>query len=166
MSAPHLNPELFAPQSFKGRLTVDALALSLKKRLARKALWGSSVALIPLPWIDVLVDVALLSKMLNEVHESFGLSPQQLEALDPAKRQKTFAAIQWVGNQAIGRLVTKAVVKQLFVRLGIQLTAGQLTKLAPVVGQIASAALNYATLRHILNRHIDDCVKVVKQAHR
>ena len=143
---------------------VDALAADLKRRLSRKALWGSSAALIPLPLIDLAVDVALLSNMLNDIHTRFGLSPDQLAALDTGKRHKTFAAIQWVGNRAIGQLVTGAVIKRLISGLGIKLTAGQLSKAIPIAGQIASAALNYGTLRYIINKHIDDCVKVVKQS--
>jgi hypothetical protein len=45
--------------------------------------------------------------------------------------------------------------------MGLKLTAGQLSKAVPIAGQIASAALNYATLRYIIHRHIDDCVKVL-----
>ncbi len=143
---------------------VDQLAAVLKKRLSRKALWGSSASLIPLPFIDLAVDVALLSTMLTDIHQTFGLTPAQLEALDPGKRHRTFAAIQWVGNRAIGKLVTGAVVKRLLTGVGMKLTAGQLSKAVPIAGQVASAALNYATLRHIINVHIDDCVKVLKQA--
>jgi uncharacterized protein (DUF697 family) len=143
---------------------LDALAASLKQRMGRKALWGSAAALIPLPFIDLAVDVALLSNMLSDIHEAFGLSPAQLEALDPGKRHRTFAAIQWVGNRAIGQLVTQAVVKRIITTAGVKLTAGQMSKAVPIAGQIASAALNYGTLRHIVYVHIDDCVKVLKQA--
>jgi hypothetical protein len=143
---------------------VDQMAAQLKKRLSRKAFWGSSAALIPLPLVDLAVDVALLSNMLNDIHQTFGLSPAQLQALDPGKRHRTFAAIQWVGNRAIGQLVTGAVIKRLITGMGLKLTAGQMSKAVPIAGQIASAALNYGTLRHIINVHIDDCVKVVKQA--
>lgn len=138
------------------------LARSLKKKLSRKALIGSSVSLIPVPLLDLAVDVVLLTRMLDEVHQAFGLSPAQLEHMDTGKRHKTFAAIQWVGNRAIGQFVTAAVVKRLITGLGIKLTAGQLSKAVPIAGQLASAALNYATLRYIINRHIDDCVKVVQ----
>lgn len=143
---------------------VDQMADELKKRMFRKALWGSTASLIPLPLVDLAVDVALLSNMLTDIHQTFGLTPAQLEALDPGKRHRTFAAIQWVGNRAIGQLVTGAVVKRVITGMGLKLTAGQMTKAIPIAGQIASAALNYGTLRHIINVHIDDCVKVVKQA--
>jgi uncharacterized protein (DUF697 family) len=142
----------------------DQLAVQLKKRLVRKALWGSGAALIPIPLLDLAVDAALLSSMLNEIHQTFGLTPEHLKALDPAKRHKTFTAIQWVGNHAIGKLVTQALVKTLLTRLGVKLTAGQLVKVVPVAGQIASAALTYAALRHLVTRHIDDCVSVLKRA--
>jgi hypothetical protein len=168
--APHAAPQLgynndqsAYKHSAKPLDAIDALAADLKKRLSRKALWGSASSLIPLPLIDLAVDVALLSNMLTDIHQAFGLTPAQLEALDTGKRHKTFAAIQWVGNRAIGQFVTAAVVKRIISSAGIKLTAGQLTKVIPIAGQIASAALNYGTLRHIANTHIDDCVKVVKQ---
>jgi hypothetical protein len=142
----------------------DALltqAALLKRRLSRKALLGAASSLIPLPLIDLAVDVALLSSMLNEVHTAFGLSPAQQAALDAGQKHKLFAAIQWVGNRAIGQLVTAALVKRMVAGMGLKLTAGQLSKAVPVAGQLASAAINYATLRHIVNQHIDDCVKVL-----
>jgi hypothetical protein len=143
---------------------VDQMAAQLKTRLFRKILWGSAASLIPLPLVDLAVDVALLSNILTDIHQTFGLTPKQLEALDPGKRHRTFAAIQWVGNRAIGQVITGTIVKRLISGMGLKLTAGQITKIVPVAGQIASAALNYGTLRHIINVHIDDCVAVVKQS--
>ncbi len=142
---------------------IDATALRLKQRLLRKALWGSASSLIPLPLIDLAVDIALLSSMLDEVHQTLGLSAAQLAELNPNQRHKTFAAIQWVGNRAIGQWVTATVVKRLVAGMGLKLTTAQLSKAVPVAGQIASAALNYSMLRYLVTRHIDDCVKVLKR---
>jgi hypothetical protein len=113
---------------------VDHIAAQLKKRLSRKALWGSSASLIPLPLIDLAVDVALLSNMLTDIHQAFGLTPVQIDALDSGKRHRTIAAIQWVGNSAIGQLVTDAVIKRLITGLGLKLTAGQMSKAVPIAG--------------------------------
>ena len=152
------------PSEAAQSLPIDILAAQLKKSLARKALLGASSSLIPLPLIDLAVDAILLANMLNEVHEKMGLTPAQINGLDANKRQRTYAAIQFVGNRAIGTLVTRAVVTGLVKGIGLKLTAQQLTKAVPIAGQVASAALNFATLRHLVNTHIDDCVRVVKQA--
>lgn len=140
------------------------LATELKRRCARKALLGAGSSLIPLPLIDLAVDAVLLTKMLNEVHDAFGLSAAQISALDASKRQRTYAAIQFVGNRMIGQLVTRAVVMSLVKGIGLKLTAQQLSKAVPIAGQIASAALNYGTLRMVVNQHIDDCVRVLERS--
>jgi hypothetical protein len=98
------------------------------------------------------------------VNQAFGLSPEQINALDAGKRQRTYAAIQFVGNRIIGQIVTRAVVTTLVKGIGLKLTAGQLAKAVPIAGQIASAALNYGTLRVVVNKHIDDCVRVVQRS--
>lgn len=144
---------------------VVLLANELKRRTARQALWGAGASLIPLPLIDWAVDAALLSKILNEIHHAFGLSPQQINALDASKRQRTYAAIQYVGNRVMGRVVTRAVVTTCVKGLGLKLTAQQLSKAVPIAGQVASAVLNYTMLRMVVNRHIDDCVRVLELNH-
>lgn len=145
-------------------LPVDVLAAQLKKTLARKILLSSGASLIPLPLIDLAVDAIVLVNILNEVHTALGLSPAQIAALDAGKRQRTYAAIQFVGNKAIGKMITQAVVVSLVKGVGIKLTGQQLAKAVPIAGQIASAALNYATLKHLVHAHIDDCVQVLKQS--
>lgn len=136
----------------------------LKRRCARKALLGAGSSLLPIPLIDLAVDAVLLANLFNEVQRELGLSPAQINALDASKKHRTYAAIQFVGNRLIGTLVTRAVIASLVKGIGVKLTAQQLTKAVPVAGQIASAGLNYATLRYLINRHIDDCVKVLERA--
>ena len=153
-----------ASKEIPAMLSVDVLASQLKKTLARKALLGSGASLIPLPLIDLAVDAVLLVNVFKDIHTAFGLTPAQIDALDTGKRHRVYAAIQFVGNRAIGKVVTAAVVKGLVKGIGLKLSAQQLTKAVPIAGQIASAALNYATLRHLIFSHIDDCVRVVKQA--
>lgn len=140
------------------------LATDLKRRCARKALLGAASSLIPIPLIDLAVDAVLLTQLLTQVNEAFGLAPAQIDALESGKRHRTFAAIQFVGNRVIGKIVTRAIVTTLLKGLGLKLTAQQLSKAVPIAGQIASATLNYAALRMVVNQHIDDCVRVVQRA--
>ena len=141
----------------------DQLAAQLKKSLTRKALFASATSLIPLPLIDLAIDAALLASVFNDIHQAFGLTPQQISALDTHKRQRTYTAIQLVGNRVIGTFVTHRVVMHLAKGIGLRLTVQQMSKAVPLAGQIASAAINYATMRHLIRRHIDDCATIAKQ---
>jgi len=65
----------------------------------------------------------------------------------------------------IGKLVTRELVIRASRAIGMRLTASQAAKFVPLAGQAVSAALGYATLRYLGELHLQDCVRVVKQAH-
>jgi hypothetical protein len=69
-----------------------------------------------------------------------------------------------VGSVLIGKLITRDMVVRLARAAGMRMTATQAAKYVPLAGQAAAAALGYATLRYLGERHIQDCIRVVEQA--
>ncbi|WP_310636793.1 hypothetical protein [Delftia acidovorans] len=146
------------------RHDVAQAAESARKLLHRRALVGAAASSLPIPGLDWLVDAALLERLLPRINREFGLTPEQLDKLEPGKREQVQKAVAMVGSVLIGKLITRDMVVRLARAAGMRMTATQAAKYVPLAGQAAAAALGYATLRYLGERHIQDCIRVVEHA--
>jgi len=135
-----------------------------RRMLHRRALVAAAASTVPVPGLDWAVDAALLSRLLPQISSEFGLSAQQLDQLDPEKREKVQKAVGLVGSVLIGKLITRELVIRATQTVGLRLTTKQLAKYVPLAGQAVSAAIGYATLRYLGEQHMQDCVRVAKEA--
>ncbi len=147
----------------------DAALLEAVKRsrklLNKRAMVAAAASAVPLPGLDWAVDAAMLSRLIPEINREFGLSPQQLDQLDPKKRDQVQKAVALVGSVLIGKLITRDLVIKAATKIGMRLTTKQLAKYVPFAGQIVSAAVGYAAIRYLGEEHMKDCIRVAKQAH-
>ena len=143
---------------------IDAAVARAQRLLHRRALVAAVASTVPVPGLDWAVDAALLARLLPKISAEFGLTPQQLDQLDPQKHEQVQKAITMVGSVLIGKFITKELVIKAIQTLGMRMTTRQLAKYVPLVGQAAAAALGYATLRYLGQQHIQDCVRVVQAA--
>lgn len=131
-----------------------------RRLLRRKALLAAAASAVPIPGLDWAVDAALLSRLLPQINAEFGLSAEQIDALDPKKREQVQKAVTMVGSLVIGRLVTRDLALKAARALGLRMTTRQLSKYVPFAGQAMAAALGYATLVALGEKHIQDCIEV------
>jgi uncharacterized protein (DUF697 family) len=146
--------------------TPDAIGLvaeRCRKRVRQRALLAAGVAMVPVPGVDWITDVGLLVKLLPEISESFGLSPQQVERLAPDRRVVVYKAISAGGSVLLGRLITRELVLYLLKTVGVRLSTQQAAKYLPVAGQMVSAALTYSALKYVCEQHIRQCEAVARQ---
>ncbi len=134
-----------------------------RKLVTQRAMVAAGAAMVPIPGLDVIADVALLSKLITQINGHFELSEAQIEHLSPAKRVATYKAVGFVGNALIGRVVTQAVIVHVLKTVGVRMTTKQVTKYVPIAGQAISAVLAFSAMRHVCHKHIDDCVRVRQQ---
>ncbi|MDR0216846.1 MAG: hypothetical protein LBJ15_22960 [Comamonas sp.] len=146
------------------RPDVSLAALRSRKLLRQRALVSAAASAIPVPGLDWAADAALLSKLFPRINEEFGLTPEQLDSLTPGKREQVQKAIAMVGSVLIGKFITRDLVLRMTRVMGMRLSTKQAARYVPLVGQIAAAAIGYATLRYLGERHIQDCIRVVEQA--
>jgi len=130
----------------------------------RRAATSAGASVIPLPGIDIAADVGLLMRLLPAINRKFGLTPEQIEKLDPERRLVVYALISRGGKSLVGRAVTKKVVLLALKRVGIRMTAKQAAKHLPFAGQIASAFLGFGAMMYIGASHIDECYEIAKAA--
>ena len=62
------------------------------------------------PGIDWVTDVAVLMKLIPDINQAFGLTPEQIERLAPDRQIVVYKAISAGGGLLIGRLVTRELV--------------------------------------------------------
>lgn len=143
---------------------IDAAVARAQRLIHRRAMVAAVASTVPVPGLDWAVDAALLARLLPKISAEFGLTPQQLDQLDPHKHEQVQKAVAMVGSVLIGKFITKDLVLKAVKTLGMRMTTRQLAKYVPLAGQAVAAALGYATLRYIGQQHIQDCVRVVQAA--
>jgi uncharacterized protein (DUF697 family) len=139
---------------------IDAATRRCRKIVTKRALLTATAAVVPIPGIDLAIDIGVLMKMLQEINAEFGLTPEQIEALAPKRRLSAYKAIAAVGSSVIGRKITREalalVVKSVARRVATKTTA----RYVPIAGQALAATISFGAFKYIGDRHIDDCVSV------
>ena len=137
------------------------------RALARKrALVSAGVAIVPVPFLDVVVDASILTVLIPEISQRFGLAPEQIEAFDSETKKVVWSEVAKRGSQFIGLVVTRTLVRQSVQNMATKVISKQVAKFIPFGGQMVAASLGYFVLRRIVYQHIDDCYAVAKASFR
>ncbi|MCX7892836.1 MAG: hypothetical protein N2544_10795 [Burkholderiales bacterium] len=140
---------------------LEAIRARCRRMVTKRALASAGVALVPVPGADILADVTMLVQLIERINAEFGLTPAQIERLNPQRRLAVYKAVVAFGGAMVGRVVTTDLVIAALRLVGMRLTARQAARWVPVAGQATAAAISFAAMRYVGNRHIDDCVHVV-----
>lgn len=143
---------------------LEAAVIRSRKLLNKRALVAAAASAVPVPRLDWAVDAALLSKLIPEINREFGLTPAQLDKLDPQKRDQVQKAVALVGSVLIGKFISRDLVIKAATKIGVRLTTKQVAKFVPFAGQIVSAVVGYAAIRYFGEEHMKDCIRVARQA--
>ena len=142
---------------------IEAVVRHCRRLVTKRALLAAGVAMVPIPGIDWVTDVAVLMKLIPEINRAFGLTPEQVERLAPDRRVVVYKTISAGGGMLVGRLVTRELIIKLLKLVGVRLTTQQAAKYVPIAGQAVSAALTFSSLKFVAEQHIQQCVAVSKQ---
>ncbi|MCL1623075.1 hypothetical protein M2R47_02250 [Moraxella sp. Tifton1] len=140
----------------KIRLECQALAKS-------RAKISAGVAIIPIPFLDVAIDVGMLSKLLPEITKKFGLQ----ELTDPNSDVSESLRRKSIQDRiiAIGSLVaTRGVVNKTVQGFGGRIIGKQVAKYIPLGGQMVAASIGYMIFKKIAFDHIEECYRIAKEA--
>lgn len=137
-------------------------------RLAtKKAILSALGGAIPVPGIDIFIDIALIRKVIGEINQTYGLSPQQIKKLDAETKLKVASILLKFGEKGIANLVgkraTKELVKHFLIRMGVKSASKSASKVIPVIGQICAASLSFGIMKLMCQLHIRDCQRVIKE---
>ena len=134
-----------------------------RKLVRNKALRSAGMSALPIPGVDLVSDLTMFANVVEEVNLAFGLTPAQIERLQPRLKIIAYQAIGSIGGMLVGKLVTREVVMQLLRRTGFKAVARQASKLVPLAGQLASAGIGFVAFRQIGYQHVDACAKVAQE---
>ena len=142
---------------------VEAVVRQCRRMVNKRALVAAGVAVVPIPGVDWVTDVAVLLKLIPAINRAFGLTPEQIERLAPDRRLVVYKAISAGSGMLVGRLVTRELVVKLLKLVGVRLTTQQAAKYVPLAGQAISAVLTFSSLKFVCEQHIQQCVAVSRQ---
>jgi uncharacterized protein (DUF697 family) len=134
-----------------------------RKLVRKRAAVSAGVAAVPLPGVDVLSDLATFALLIEEINKAFGLSPAQIDRLQPRMRVVVYEAAASIGGMLVGKIMTRELVLRVFKKSGIKLAAKSVAKFVPFAGQLASAAIGYALFQKMGYQHVEACVKVAEE---
>ena len=143
---------------------LNALRDECKSMVTTRASLSAGAAVIPLPGADIGADVTLLLEMIPAINRKFGLTPEQIDDLDPQFKKITLVAITSIGSELIGKMVTKQLIMQVLKRIGVRVATKSAAKFIPILGQVLAATISFGAMKMIGNSHVDDCYEVAKKA--
>ncbi|WP_311514704.1 hypothetical protein [Oligella urethralis] len=153
----------------KEKLSIEELQL-LKIRdecyemVNTSSFFSGAVAAVPIPGMDIATDVSILMNLLPKINKKFGLSAEQVEALDPQLKQMTLIAITKIGTSLIGKYITREAVVKSVTTAGAKIaatgTAKTGFKFVPFLGPVLSGGISYAAMRIVGRAHVNDCYQV------
>ncbi|MBB6364368.1 MULTISPECIES: hypothetical protein [Acinetobacter] len=150
-------PERLDPSLDLEQIRDECLELTKKR-----AYYSAGAAVIPVPFMDVVIDVGILSQLIPEINARFGLSPEQISVYDPKTRQIHWQELRKRGVEFSGLVVARTAVKKSLNNVAAKVLIKQVTKFIPLGGQLVAASLGYFVMKKIADAHVQDCYRTAK----
>lgn len=130
------------------------------KLLYKRAALSAAAAVVPLPGCDIACDIALMAEMMTTINHKFGLTPEQILALDKERRKILLVLITSAGNEFIGKVITARLIRNVLKHSSKKLTLGHASRLLPIGGLALSASISYGAMYYLGVSHIEQCYQV------
>ncbi|UUZ51429.1 hypothetical protein LP420_19560 [Massilia sp. B-10] len=98
----------------------------------RRAVISAGVSAVPIPGVDVVSDLSLFKKLVDDVNEAFGLTEAQIDQMQPNHKLIAYKVAVGVGGVMVGKLVTRELLTQLFKRVGLKMMAKSASRFVPI----------------------------------
>lgn len=149
------------PKSIDPNLNLEKIKVECEELVNKQAKLSAGAAIVPVPMLDVAVDAGLLTKLLPEISERFGL-------VDSSKtvnlnNQTNFEQYKDRAVEFAGLVVSRSIAKKTFQGFGSRIIAKQVTKFIPFGGQIVAGTIGYLMFKKIANAHIEECYQIAKR---
>ena len=131
-----------------------------RRLVRRRAAISAGVSAVPIPGVDVVSDLTLFKKLVDDVNAAFGLTEQQIDQLQPNHKLIAYKVAVGVGGVMVGRIVTRELLLAVFKRMGLKMMAKSASRFVPIAGQLASAAIGFTMFRKLGYEHVEACAKV------
>lgn len=150
-------PEVLFSMSNEQLAEVKQQCLSMLKK---KALLAGAGNLVPIPGLDVAMDLGLLATLINEVNHRYKLHHRDMEFYGQKIPLNMLNLVLQSGTQWVGRQICQVLLKQSVLQFAKRIGFKQFAKFVPVIGQLTAASISYYLLLKLGQKHIDDCEQV------
>lgn len=142
---------------------LDAIAEECRRMVTKRALVSAGAAVVPIPGADLVADVGLLSNLLPAISAKFGVREDQVQKMEPSSAAQVLVIASSMGNNVIGRAITKRVVIALLRRMGVRVATASVARYVPFIGSAVAGTISFGAMKLAGNAHIDDCYATVKR---
>ena len=141
---------------------LDAVRRDCRRLVTHRSLAAAGAAVVPIPGADLIADIGLLSTMLPAISKAFELDHESVEKLDPDIAQRVFVIASSLGNNVIGRMVTRRIAARLLRRVGVRVASASVAKYVPLVGSAITATIGFGAMKLAGNAHVEDCYRTAR----
>jgi len=134
-----------------------------RRLVRRRAAISAGVSAVPIPGVDILSDLSMFKRLVDEVNKEFGLTPEQVDRLQPRHKKLAYEVALGMGGMMVGKFVTRQLLLQVLKRSGLKLFAKSATRFVPIAGQLASAAIGFTVFRKLGYEHVEACTRVAQE---
>lgn len=150
------------PDSIDASLNLEQIRAECLELVQKRAYVSAGVAVIPVPFLDVVVDVGILSQLIPEINARFGLAPEQISVFDLETKQIHWQELRKRGFEFSGLVVARTAVKNSIHNFASKMITKQVSKYIPLGGQLVAASLGYFIMKKVAETHVEDCYKLAK----
>ena len=150
------------PDQIDPSLNLEQIRKECLELIKKRAYMSAGAAVIPVPFLDVLIDVGILSHLIPEINARFGLAPEQISVFDPKTKQVQWDELRKRGIEFSGFVVARTAVKKSINNAASKYITKQVTKFIPLGGQLIAASLGYFVMKKVATAHVEDSYKLAK----
>jgi uncharacterized protein (DUF697 family) len=150
------------PDSIDPSLDLEAIRQECLELVKKRAYLSAGVAVIPVPFLDVVIDVGILSLLIPEVNARFALAPEQISVFDPKTKQVHWNELRKRGVEFSGLVVARTAMKKSLNNVAAKYITKQVTKFIPLGGQAIAASLGYIVMKKVADAHVEECYNLAK----
>ena len=85
-----------------------------------------------------------------------------VEKLDPEIAQRALVVASSLGNNVIGRLVTRKLAARLLRRVWVRVATASVAKYVPILGSAIAASISFGAMKLAGNAHVHDCYRTAR----
>ena len=150
------------PDSIDPNLNLEQAREECLDLVKKRSYVSAGAAVIPVPFLDVVIDVGMLSFLIPEINARFGLAPDQISVYDPATKKIHWNELRKRGFEYSGLVVARTAAKASLNNLAAKVITKQVTKFIPLGGAIIAASLGYIVMKKVAEAHVEECYKLAK----
>lgn len=151
------------PPSIDPDLDLDKVREECHELVKKRAYVSAGAAVVPVPFMDIVVDAGVLSQLIPEISERFGLAEERLDAIDLQAREIHWQEMRSRMLEFAGMVATRGVVRKSIQGMIGKIVSKQVAKYIPFGGQMVAASLGYVVLKKVADDHIDECYRLASK---